>query len=192
MSHTKIIKFCQNHWSLLNISADILTYLTNFLFPFGGFGPSSATEAPADFLSLDAEYTALLARQFDNNALRLLGNITKSCSQIVVRCVFGMFLKRNDCCRFFGGPEFVFGQVCYRSSAKLRFRVQETGMFNSMMVTMAMNGSGLEGLSPRLLNDGARLLAGQVSAAVAEKESHTFAVSPRQDKSGFYLAFFFL
>jgi hypothetical protein len=55
-------------------------------------------------------------------------------------------------------------------------------MFNSMSVTMALNGSGLEGLNPRFLNDGARLLAGQVSAAVAEKESHTFAVSPRQDK----------
>jgi hypothetical protein len=92
VSHIKINIFCQNHWSLRNISADILTYLTNYLFPFGGFGPSSATEAPADFVSLDAEYTALLARQFDNNALRLLGNITKSCSQIVVRCVFGMFL----------------------------------------------------------------------------------------------------
>jgi hypothetical protein len=84
-----------------------------------------------------------------------------------------------DCCKYFGAREYVFGQMCYRTTSQILFQVQEAGVYNSIGLRIIMNSSDLAGLNPRLINRATALLAGQMSAAVAEKESHTYAVSSR-------------
>ncbi len=110
-----------------NISAGLVAYMSYFLFSFAGFGLEGASTAPPEILSLDQDYIALLKRKFDNNALYLLGNVTKTCGQILRECIFGMSVMDDDCCRFFGPPEFMFGFMCFRSGQKLLYSVQGRG-----------------------------------------------------------------
>jgi hypothetical protein len=145
---------------------------------------AGASEAPPEIFALDKEYASLLIRQFDNNDLKFLASVTKPCDQIIQSCFFGTFLQLKDCCRFFSAPEYVFGAVCYRSNPRLLFQVHEAGMFNSFGLSLTMKGSGLAGLNSSIMNGGAALIAGQVSAAVSDRESHTFAVGTRQDRIG--------
>ncbi len=145
-------------------------------------GVAGTSEAPPEIFALDKEYASLLIRLFDNNDLKFLASVTKPCDQIIQTCFFGTFLQLQDCCRFFSAPEYVFGQVCYRTNPRLLFQVHEAGMFNSFGLSLAMKGSGLAGLNSSIMNGGAALIAGQVSAAVSDRESHTFAVGTRQDR----------
>ena len=140
---------------------------------------AASSEASAEIIALDKEYTALLSRQFNNNPLLLLGNITKSCNQIIQNCIFGINFQVIDCCQFFGPPEFVLGQMCYRSNSGMLFEVQEAGIFNSIALNIMMIGSGLDGLNTSIINKPALILNGQMSAAVAENKSHTYTVSSK-------------
>jgi len=178
--------FCTSSpWDLaqikkFNISADLLSYLTYFLFSFGGFGIDSNTEATPEILALDQEYKVLMRQQFDNNALLLLGNVTKPCNQILLSCIFGAVLVLENCCKFFGAPEYVLGSMCYRTNSRMIFEVQEAGKYNSITLRMMNDKSMLAPLNGSLMNTPAMLFSGQVSAAVSDNRAHTYAVSSRQ------------
>ena len=164
-----------------NVSASLLSYLNYIIFPFGGYGLTGLVEPPPEILALDEEYKALLSQQFDNNTLHLLANLTKPCDQIITACIFGTSLRMADCCKYFGAREYTIGQMCYRTTSEIMFQVQEAGVYNSIAVNIMMNGSGLGGLNLNLINRATALLAGQMAAAVTEKERHTYAVSSRQE-----------
>ncbi len=163
-----------------NISADLLSYISHFLFPFGGFGgPPSNVTPPAEFLNLDKVYRSVLEK-FNNNSLYLLGNITKTCSMTLEFCVFGISIRDFDCCRFFGPGEFMLGQKCFRTNHQLRFSVQEAGMINSIIFSLSTDANIFGGLNPFLLSQAAGLLSGQMSASVSDWKGHTFASRNRQ------------
>ena len=162
------------------LSSDLLAYLLNFIFPFGGFGFSGTMEATAEFYDLEKEYQTVLEK-FDRNAMYLLHNITKTCSQVVDLCYFGNIYSVNSCCKFFNPGEFILGQLCFRTNQRLFFAVKEAGSINSIAFKITLNGSALAGSNVQLLNPPARMLSGGVSAAVSDKQSHTYLSLARQD-----------
>jgi Amiloride-sensitive sodium channel len=169
------IELVQKH----GISADLLSYVSNFLFPFAGFGEYGIQVITDDIIALDKEYNKLLTK-FDNNAMSLLHNITKPCERVLTNCVFGTVFSTEDCCGFFNHPEFMLGNMCFRTTRSLFFAVQEAGMMNSMMFRLEVEGSPLDGLNVSLINPAARLFSSQMAIALSDNRSHTSLSQSRQ------------
>ena len=163
-----------------NISSNLLAYLSNFIFPIGGFSSEFPPQVSPIFYALEEEYKAVVEK-FDRNAMYLLHNITKTCSQVVDLCYFGNIYSVNSCCKFFNPGEFILGQLCFRTNQRLFFAVKEAGSINSIAFKITLNGSALAGSNVQLLNPPARMLSGGVSAAVSDKQSHTYLSLARQD-----------
>jgi Amiloride-sensitive sodium channel len=161
------------------ISSDLLSYVSNFLFPFAGFGENGIQIITDDFIALDKEYNKLLPK-FDNNTMYLLQNITKPCESILTNCVFGTVISYEDCCAFFGPSEFMLGNMCFRTTRSLYFAVQEAGMMNSIMFRLEVERRALDGLNVSLINPAARLLSSQMAIALSDNRSHTSLSQSRQ------------
>jgi Amiloride-sensitive sodium channel len=162
------------------ISSDLLSYITNFLFPIAGFTAGGSQVATDDFVALDKEYNRML-KKFDSNAIYLLRNITKSCRKILTFCVFGTVFNPNDCCAFFGPPEFMLGRMCFRTNQSLYFAVQEAGMINSIMFQLNVNRKALDGMNMFLINPAAHLLSSQMAVSLLDNRSHTTLSQSRQE-----------
>jgi hypothetical protein len=82
----------------------MLSYLTNYLFPFvkfGGINPNSAI-IPV-LTALEKSYNTMINTSFNGNTMNLLNNITLDCPQIIEYCLFGFntFYSGEDCCNQF-------------------------------------------------------------------------------------------
>ena len=159
------------------LSSDLLAYLLNFIFPFGGFGSSGTMEATAEFYDLEKEYQTVLEK-FDRNALYLLHNITMNCSQILQSCIFGANYRAANCCEFFNLAEFTLSQMCFRTNEKLLFAVQEAGMLNSIEFRVMLRSGSV--LNSSVINPAAIMFRGQLATAVLDKDSHTYLSLSRQ------------
>jgi Amiloride-sensitive sodium channel len=164
------------------ISSDLLSYITNFLFPIAGFGENGNHIITDDFIALDKEYNRML-KKFDSNAIYLLRNITKTCGKILASCTFGTVFNPDDCCAFFGPPEFMLGRMCFRTNHSLYFAVQEAGMINSIIFELNVNGSALDGMNMSLINPAALLISGQMAVSLSDNRSHSTLSQSRQENS---------
>jgi hypothetical protein len=185
------ILFCTSApWDLKRVKKhgirpELLSYISNFLFPIAGFGMNESHVATDMFLGLEREYQQMLTK-FDNNALYLLHNITKTCHQILNFCVFGTVFTSYGCCAFFNSAEFILGRMCFRTNRNLYFAVQEAGMINSMVLQLNINGSGLDGLDMSLINPAVPLFSDQVALALTDNRSHTALSQSRQESTFCY------
>ena len=82
-----------------NISIDLLSYMTNFIFPYAGFGSQNNYSKMPD---LEKEYLNTLNKN-GWNLIELLNKVTVSCENIIEFCYFGLSTKVNgiDCCYIF-------------------------------------------------------------------------------------------
>ena len=118
-----------------NISMDLVSYMTKFLFPFmkstfEGIGLPT-------FNILEDKYNQLINKRFDGNAMNLLKNITFSCEKMIDFCLFGFntYYTGQECCqKFFKPVEFGFVFMCLRSNEKLAYTVQEPGILTGVMI----------------------------------------------------------
>jgi len=83
----------------LNISINLLSYMTTLFFPFGGFGPGLYDHQPdlkPTILKeeLDKEYSNILIKT-GYNTVEFLNAITVSCDQVVAFCNFGDGIAGN-------------------------------------------------------------------------------------------------
>jgi len=165
----------------LNISVELLAYLNNFLFPFGGFGKNESSVPGPIFKTLDDKYKTLLEK-FDRNALYLLKNISKTCEKLIKLCFFGIEYTTDQCCQFFSPPEFILSFMCIRTNWKFYLGVQEAGMMNSVLITVQLNNSEASFISnSSLISVKAGIVSGQVAVGVINSSSHTYLSLARQD-----------
>ena len=99
----------------LNISRAMISYLSYFLFPvIAGLNQSTVDQKVKE---QDAQYREIL-KQFDNNPLYLLDNVTKDCGQLVRTCQLGSsdLLKGRECCaKIFSNVEYTQLYKCFSS-----------------------------------------------------------------------------
>jgi hypothetical protein len=124
----------------LNMSLDLLSYMPNLFFPFGGFG-QDFYENLTLMAQLDTEYRQLLnTTGIDTH--KLLHQITFSCEQILDHCYFGYgtFIDGNTCCLlFFGDPEYGMAGKCFRTNNKnLNFTLKESSAQSGLVVKLTI------------------------------------------------------
>ena len=121
-----------------NISMNLVSYLTYYLFPFvtyGGVNPNLTTLATLN--TLEGEYFKVVNTTFGGNTMSLLNNITFNCAQLIDFCMFGFnkIYSSMDCCdRFFRPAEFSFTYMCFRSNEKMAYSIREAGILSGVLI----------------------------------------------------------
>lgn len=181
-----------------NISANLVSYLTNYLFPFVPFRNFSEGNDPLVrnltlLDELEANFTQLVNRDFSGNAMDLLNNITYSCDQVIDFCMFGyntIYPGHQCCAYFFQSPKFGFVNWCLRTNERLTYAVQEAGSLTGIFIGLHINNPTILNnstsmpnpivsqntvmLNPLVLNIAASAFSGVTSIGVAPPEDHTF------------------
>ncbi len=109
----------------LNISGEMLSYLSYLLFPQS---TSSKTAEDELFTSLEDRYKILL-RRFDNSPIRLLNNVTKDCEQLIFACNLGTtgIIWADACCPLlFSNVEYTPLYKCFSSGGKNNYSMLES------------------------------------------------------------------
>jgi len=161
------------------MSIDLLSYMANLIFPFGGFADSlynkKREQSPLK-KELDKEYNKILHKT-GWNVVDLLNNITLTCGQIVTSCNFGYRLSGNltgiDCCKYmFSDPVYgVYGK-CFRTSTRFyKIFLKEAGHQSSFLLNLVVPSDILDDLNKSILNQKASISDG-LSIAVSNKNSH--------------------
>jgi hypothetical protein len=159
-----------------NVSRDLVSYLTNYLFPFVPYEGLSSSEKNLTLLAgLEAEHAQLVDKSFGGNTMHLLNNITLACDQIVDFCIFGFntFYNGPQCCaNFFQPAKFGFVNWCLRTNEELAYKVREAGSLTGILISMHLNNS--LALNPAVINRAASVMSGVTSFGVAPPQDHTF------------------
>jgi hypothetical protein len=132
-----------------NISMDLVSYMTGFLFPFMRY--DDVTQPTY----LEASYNTLLNQKFSGNAMQLLNSITLGCEDIIEFCLFGFntFYSGQDCCqKFFMPIEFGFVFSCLRSNEQLVYTATEPGILTGIMIGLRINDTVTRNLNKNILN----------------------------------------
>jgi len=165
----------------LNMSNNLLSYMTNLIFPYAGFG--LVNKFPPVKKKIDAEYTKFLA-ETGLNVVELLDKITVSCEEIVDSCTFGTgetsYLNGYDYCKFvFPDSGYGLSGKCFRTSSKFHtFFLKEAGLLSSFTIMLHVQNDILRNLSKRFTNFLA-LGCDAVNIGISNKQSHLSTITPK-------------
>jgi hypothetical protein len=135
--------------NMYNISMDLVSYMTGFLFPFQPY------DHVPQLTYLDASYKQLLNQNFSGNATNLLENITLGCEDIIAFCMFGFntFYPGPECCKTFFKPiKFGFVFACLRSNEQLVYTATEPGILTGIMIGLSINDTVTRNLNKGIIN----------------------------------------
>ena len=157
----------------LNMSINLLSYMTNLLYPFGRYGGWYYSENNSRLKNeLETEYNNLL-NITGLNTKQLLNSITVSCEQVVDHCYFGFMFFSADCCSlFFSEPEYGMMGKCFQTTNKyLNFTLMEAGSQSGLSLLLNIENNILSKLNFDIVNYPASFSDG-VSFAATNKVSH--------------------
>jgi Amiloride-sensitive sodium channel len=126
----------------LNMSIELLSYMSNLFYPFGGFGRDGRLNKNQTLITqLDTEYKQLL-NATGMNTVQLLDHITVSCEQIIDACSFG-YIRLYDgeicCLLLFDEPEYGMAGKCFRTHNKnLNFTLKESSARSGLLVKLTI------------------------------------------------------
>jgi hypothetical protein len=162
----------------LNISIDLLSYMTNLFYPYGGFGMNGNSLDNLTITQLDTEYRQLL-NSTGMNIIRLLDHITVSCEQLIDGCIFGysqLFDRKSCCLLLFDDPEYGMGGKCFRTHNKnMNFSLKESSARSGLNIKFTVNENVLDGLNQNIVNYPGSMLNG-VSFAATNRQSHLYTI----------------
>jgi hypothetical protein len=165
----------------INMSINLLSYMTNFLYPYGGFGMDESFKDSSLRQELDIEYENLLKRT-GFNAIQLLDQLTVSCEDILVFCFIGnrRHMGGKECCRLlFTQSGYSTMGKCFRSSSRLlNISLREPGFQSGLELKLTVPTKLVDILNPSILNLPASLSDG-VYFAATDKKSHLITVGSK-------------
>jgi len=154
----------------INMSIDLLSYMTNLFYPYGRFGKDAEEKQK----ELDKEYRGILNMN-GWNTIELLNNITVSCHQVVKSCSFGLrtFISGGDCCLLlFADPEYSIAGKCFRTTSKFyNITLKEAGSQSILAIKLVIQADILSILNPNIINYPASLSDG-IGLAIANNKNH--------------------
>jgi hypothetical protein len=174
----------------LNMSNNLLSYMTNLIFPYAGFG-SGLFDLGPDYKptpttlkkELDAEYTKILA-ETGWNVVELLDKITVSCTDFVDFCTFGTgstsYISGAVCCKFvFLDSVYGISGKCFRTSSKFHtFFLKEAGLQSSLTIAFHVQKDVLSTLNKNITNYPAKG-CDAVNIGISNKQSHLSTITPK-------------
>jgi Amiloride-sensitive sodium channel len=166
----------------LNMSLDLLSYMTNLFYPYGGLGKDSSLYENSKILAqLESEYRQLLTTT-GLNTIEILDKITVSCEQILDFCNFGYisFVSGETCCMLlFGNPEYGMKGKCFRTSNKnLNFALKDAGALSGLAIKFTIPNDVINRLNYDIVNYPASLSNG-VSFVASNRQNHLYTVVPK-------------
>ena len=120
------------------MSSGMLSYLTNYLFPFapyGGLTFNLFTELERN--QSEKEFNQLINTTFGGKPMNLLNSITFNCSQMIDFCNFGFnkIYDGSQCCDLFFRPaEFGLAFMCLRTNKDFEYFIEEAGIRTGVLI----------------------------------------------------------
>jgi hypothetical protein len=124
----------------------------------------------ATILEGNAEYLKILEK-FDNNALNLLNNITKTCTQLIQYCQIGSqetWFKQECCTKLFSNVEYTQQYKCY--SGNVNFNMSEPAIPFGITITVKVEDES-EKFEDNSMNPWALTMSG-VGVGVADSKNN--------------------
>jgi len=170
-----------------SISAQQMSYIARLLYSEG------LSDDLSVYKDLDLEYTELLKR-FDNNPVKLLNNVTKSCSQLISFCLIGgsntNYFGPQCCMKLFQNVEYTQRYKCFSFGGKNVSARQASQTFGiTVAATVPAKNFSLDGsssnasskLNATIAGSWAILMTG-ISAAVTDKKSTLYFLTQTRMK----------
>ena len=159
----------------LNISINLLSYMTNLFYPYGEYGDWYHSDNQSRLKhELETEYFNILNRT-GWNTIQLLNEITVSCEQVVNFCYIGysIMLNQSNCCPLlFAEPEYGMMGKCFRTTNKyLNYSLKEAGIQSGIGIRLTVDSNVLRKLNSKIVNYPASFSDGVLFAAT-NKEGH--------------------
>jgi hypothetical protein len=166
----------------LNMSIDLLSYMTNLFYPYGGSGMNGYLEKNVTLKSqLIAEYDSLL-KSSSLNTIQILHRITVSCEEIIEFCFFGfnVFIEGQPCCKLlFREPEFGMMGKCFRTHGQnINLTLKDVGLQSGLGIKVTVKKDILSQLNHNIVNYPASFSDG-VSLAAVNQQSHISTIISR-------------
>ena len=173
---------------VLNMSINLLSYMTNLAFPFGGFGISIYDYDSGYWNNtlkqeLNKEYKDILLKT-GWNVVELLNKVTFSCEQVIEFCNFGNgvfgYISGSACCKYvFVDQVYGLYGKCFRTSSKFyKFFIKEAGLQSGLNIKLTVRTDILSILNTGITNYPASMSNG-VSIGASNKQSHLSTITPK-------------